>query len=81
MSLSCREMTDFILDYLNHELPVREADDFRQHMQDCPECLAYLDSYEKTAKMGKLAHADPDICQDAPEQLIQAILAARRDDP
>ena len=51
---------------------------FEGHMDDCPTCQRYLETYEDTIRMGKLAcEAEEDVPEDVPEALIQAILAAR----
>jgi anti-sigma factor RsiW len=78
--MTCRELTDFILDYLSDELPARLREAFERHLEACPNCRVYLASYELTVHAGKLAFADEGAGErPMPEDLVQAILAARRD--
>jgi len=78
--MTCREFIDFLMEYLSGELSARERAEFERHLADCPDCSAYLRSYEETIKLGKAAFADPDapVPQDVPKELVQAILASRR---
>ena len=80
--MTCREVIDFLLEYLSGELSASERAEFEQHLTECPDCAAYLKSYEQTIKLGKAVFADPEapVPQDVPEELVQAILASRRQD-
>jgi anti-sigma factor RsiW len=75
--LSCREFIDFLMAYLSGELPADQRAVFEEHLGGCPDCTAYLKSYQQTVRIEKTAcgcdDAPPD---DAPEELIRAILAA-----
>jgi len=78
--MTCREFIDFLMEYLSGELSARERAEFERHLADCPDCSAYLRSYEETIRIGKAAFADPDapMPQDVPEELVRAILVSRR---
>ena len=78
--MTCREFVEFLMDYLNDELPEDQRTIFDSHMDDCPSCVTYLDSYRETIRLGKSLCDDPDgpAPPDAPERLVAAILAARR---
>ncbi len=76
--MPCREVIEFLADYLSDALPPEQRAAFDAHLQRCPECVAYLRSYEETIKVGKQACTGSDARSDAvPEELVQAILAAR----
>jgi anti-sigma factor RsiW len=78
--LSCREFADFLMAYLDDELPGDQRVAFEDHIEECPSCVQFLRTYEETVRLGKCLCADEEgpPPEDAPEQLIQAILAARR---
>ena len=80
MTITCREFVDFLMSYLEEELDVEPRRVFEEHMGLCPPCLSYLDTYRDTIRLGKFACEDADgpAPEDAPEALIQAILAARK---
>jgi anti-sigma factor RsiW len=78
--MTCREFVDFLLEYLCGELSARERAEFQRHLAECPDCSTYLRSYQETVKLGKAVFADPEapVPPDVPEELVQAILASRR---
>lgn len=77
--MTCLEVVEFMMAYLDGELAPEPARIFEQHMSVCAECQAYLDSYKKTIALGKVALAPIDEPAPAslPPDLIKAILAAR----
>jgi anti-sigma factor RsiW len=78
--ITCAELDQFIVDYLDGMLSLWQGLKFRVHLFGCRKCRAYLDGYKKTIALGKKAFADPDkpAAEEAPEELIRVILAARR---
>jgi anti-sigma factor RsiW len=77
--VNCREFTEFLDNYLFAKLPAEERAEFERHLAECPWCVAYLDSYQKTIRLGRAAFSDRDAPAptDAPQELIDAILSAR----
>jgi anti-sigma factor RsiW len=77
--VTCRELADFMADYVSGELPAGVREAFDGHLALCPNCRTYLANYEDTIKLGKAAFADGDAAVPAsvPEQLVKAILDAR----
>ena len=51
--MTCREFVDFLMNYLNGELPVAQRDSFDAHMNVCPSCVLYLETYLQTIRLGK----------------------------
>ena len=43
--MTCRELIDFIMEYLDGELPQEQRSVFEEHLKLCPPCLEYLESY------------------------------------
>lgn len=81
MALTCREFVEFLMAYLDDELGASERGAFEGHIQACPTCMAYLDTYRETVRLGRdLCGESGGIPEDAPEVLVNAILAARRSD-
>ena len=79
-ALTCRELTDFLADYVDGTLHPDERLLFEQHLAACPECVSYLQSYRDTIALTKSAwgpSADP-VPPEVPDELVRAILAARR---
>ncbi len=80
--VTCRELVEFLDDYLAGVLPEAKRDEFNFHLASCPACVSYMQSYLEAARTGKAALAVSDEpAADVPEDLVQAILAARNKDP
>ena len=78
--MTCREFIEFFIDYFEGNLSAHERREFAEHLTECEDCTAYLMNYEQTIRLGKAACTDPDapLPADVPEELVQAILASRR---
>ena len=81
--MTCRELADFLMDYLNGDLAADVRGAFDRHLSLCPNCVHYLAGYKATVELGRRAFADDaaDASTQVPEELVQAILAARRSLP
>lgn len=79
LMITCRELEDFISDYLEGGLPFRKRFVFKLHLAFCRECRDYLASYRKAMALGKavLRITNESLPEDIPEALVRAILAAR----
>ncbi len=80
-SITCKELTDFLMAYLDGELDPKRRSLFDQHLSICPSCVKYLASYRKTVELERDAfkrNPDAEATCDVPEGLVRAILAARR---
>ena len=79
MNVTCRDFVEFLDQYLANGLPASQAEEFNGHLAACPSCVAYMKSYEQTIQLGRgaMRAADEPLPTEVPEELIQAILAAR----
>lgn len=77
--MTCREFVEFLMAYLDEELPGGQRRVFEGHLQDCPPCKTYLETYRETVELGRRV-CDGEVAppEDVPESLVRAILAARR---
>ena len=77
--MTCREFVDFLMEYLAQELAPTERAAFEEHLAGCRACVAYLKTYQETIRLGKLAYREDDpLPEEVPEELVQAILHARK---
>jgi len=81
--MTCKELVEFMVDYLSDQLPALQRQVFERHLNACPPCLSFLETYRETIELGRCACTDPDgpIPKAVPERLVEAILAARRAHP
>ena len=77
--LTCRELVEFLDNYIAHDMGGRALASFEKHLSDCPPCVAYLETYRQSIRMGRAAlkGSDEHVPEAVPEDLVRAILAAR----
>lgn len=79
--MTCRELADFIIDYVDGGLDDDVLTQFERHLTRCPNCVRYLAAYRTSIEMGRRALVEdgdaPATEAGAPDDLIDAILAAR----
>lgn len=77
--MTCRDLAEYLLAYLDDELPRSERRAFDRHLFWCKACRAYLESYRATVELARsLGTPLPDEAPEpVPEHLIAAVLAAR----
>jgi anti-sigma factor RsiW len=77
--VTCREVSEFIADYLSGDIPDDVRVRFERHLTRCRNCQTYLASYKAAIDLGRRAFdcEDGEIGAYVPEELIQAIMAAR----
>ena len=79
MNLTCKDLIEFLMKYLDKELSTAEREEFERHLAICPSCVDYLDNYRRAVELGQEAcECDDTQAADVPEELINAILAARK---
>jgi anti-sigma factor RsiW len=77
-SCTCREVIESLIEYLADDLPCDKRRVFEAHMADCPECVIYLNTYQEVVKLTRACCCvEPEDSVEVPEDLVQAILAAR----
>ncbi len=77
--ITCKEFEDFLISYLEDELPAKQRSIFEWHLGLCRECREYLAAYRRTMEIAEavMSESGASIPEDVPEDLIKAILDAR----
>lgn len=78
--MTCTEFEEFVLSYLDGELPAKQKSMFELHIRLCRECREYLAAYRRALELGRgvMSSADDRLPEDVPEDLIKAIVEARK---
>jgi len=77
--MTCKEIIEFLADYLDGTLPWRQRLSFHVHLLFCQHCRQYLASYATTVRVTKsLGGQTEQTVEDIPDELVRAILSARR---
>ena len=53
--ISCQQLVEFCLDYLEGDLPDDEQQRFRRHLGHCPDCVTFFETYRRTADLSRSA--------------------------
>jgi anti-sigma factor RsiW len=70
--VNCREVSGFLHDYIEGELPEDVRSEFERHLDACTNCHEYLAQYRKTIERSKaLGRRDEPAI---PEDLVKAVL-------
>ena len=48
--MTCAEFVDFLMSYLDDEIPAAQRKTFEGHIGDCPPCEVYLDQYRRRSR-------------------------------
>ena len=55
--LICRDVVENIIDYIDAELDYRTLEELEKHLDECPECEAFVKTYKRmlrlTVKLGE----------------------------
>ncbi|QOV89543.1 anti-sigma factor family protein [Humisphaera borealis] len=77
--MTCRELIDFLEEYVDGNLPSTQREVFEEHIDECLDCKNYLDSYRKTIHLSRKSFEGAEfVTSEVPEGLVRAVLALRR---
>jgi len=74
--MNCREFIGFLVEYLDGEMEMAVLAAFEEHLAECESCTAYLASYRETILAARMVSNEA-LLNEAPEELIEAILRSR----
>jgi len=77
--LSCGEVITFLFEYLEDDVAEERKREFERHLELCPSCRNYLDTYRESLRLARDAERSGEAeIPELPEHLLQAILRAGR---
>lgn len=78
--LTCRDFVLFLDEYLSGSLAEDRRALFNAHLAQCPSCVTYMKTYQAAVELGRavLPGSEAPVPKEVPEELVQAILAARK---
>jgi hypothetical protein len=65
----CSDVRDFLMDYIDHRLPLHTMVRFRIHLKVCPPCARFLARYRSSVDLTRNLLQDP-----PPEELVSLTL-------
>jgi len=80
--MTCRELTEFLSDYLAGDLPDQTTRTFEFHMRLCGACREFIVQFRQTVEAAGHCAEDPATIRTAlPEEVVRAIMAAVKEAP
>lgn len=76
--ISCQQLVDFCLDYIEGDLPRDQQVGFMRHLAQCPDCVAFFETYRQTAEISREALKIQ--MPPAVKEAIHSFLRCRRDE-
>ena len=55
--INCRQLIDFCFEYLDGALPDKERSHFKEHLELCPDCVSFFETYRRTPEVTREALA------------------------
>jgi len=81
---TCRDLLEYLADYLDGELSVSKIAIFELHLEECPPCVEYIETYRSAILLARRCIPKPhseEAYADCPEDLIRAVIEARSGRP
>ena len=69
--MTCRELAELLIDFVAGELPPEHRATVQKHLDFCPPCLAYLETYQLTIRLTRRLP-----CAPLPAELEQRLRVA-----
>jgi anti-sigma factor RsiW len=69
--ITCRECTELLLDYLSGELEDQLRENIRSHLERCPPCVTFVETYQVTIRMTRQLP-----CAELPTEVAERLRAA-----
>lgn len=66
--ISCQNIVDFCVDYLEGALPADDESGFTRHLSVCGACLTFFETYRRTSEISREAMA-----AEMPVELKEAV--------
>jgi anti-sigma factor RsiW len=57
--MTCREMLDLLLDFVSGELAEDQAQCIRAHLDNCPPCFVFVNTYRLTIQLARQLPCNP----------------------
>lgn len=58
--MTCRDLAEQLIDYLGDDMPEEMKQAIRAHLQACPECVVFIETYQITIEVSrKLTPVEP----------------------
>lgn len=74
--ITCRELAELLLDFVAGELTPQMQEHIEQHLEWCPPCVTYVETYRMTIRLTRQLP-----CEPLPEELLTRLRAALENPP
>ena len=78
--MTCRECVELLMAFLDGELDAVLSEQFRQHLERCPPCVVYVQTYQVTVRLTRQL-PPKELPADVAERLLAALKPAEDQSP
>ena len=71
--ICCKECLELLCDYLDGELDPKISASLEEHFQDCPPCIAFVNTYKSTSHLCKTTLSSTEIPEIVKERLKEFV--------
>jgi anti-sigma factor RsiW len=71
--MNCRECAEMLLEYLTGELDEARRAELRLHLERCPPCVVYVETYQITIEVTRQRKHCAELPEDVAQRLWEAI--------
>jgi len=79
-TLTCKELTEVLTDYLEGVMPLEDRARFEAHLAICEGCVTYVDQMRQAIATTNALRVE-DVEETAPDDLLAAFRAWKRGEP
>jgi anti-sigma factor RsiW len=73
MTMTCKQLVEWVTEYLEGALPAADRARFEEHLEECPGCRDYLAQFATTIRLtGRLPGAADGVPVETRRQLLRA---------
>ncbi|PIR00768.1 MAG: hypothetical protein COV66_04910 [Nitrospinae bacterium CG11_big_fil_rev_8_21_14_0_20_45_15] len=69
--ICCKECLDLLYDYLDNQLDADTHANLEEHFQDCPPCVAFLNTYKSTTTICREALSKVEMPKAVQSKLLE----------
>ncbi len=70
--MNCRELVELLCEFLEGELSAEKAQHIQEHLDACPPCVVYVETYRVTIRLSRKLPCDK--MPESLEKKLQAML-------
>ncbi|RMH78239.1 MAG: hypothetical protein D6681_20310 [Calditrichaeota bacterium] len=81
MSTHAKKIVDELCNYLGYDFDSPMCKELHEHVQNCPECRAYIESIKKTVKICQTVYKVEPLPEEVKQELLRKLQQKKHPSP